>query len=205
MNSQLNDRLKGSPPQNEAAILFMPKQTFLTLQVSDYSIRFDRAMRAGVLKWLSQRILFAYEKEFGTAKGTRWKSDGTFSLEKQWLLPTGKADSKSTACTLMIRQPDFLTESFIKKIYRETKMSSYHPLLEEIQQITAESCLCSQILHTGSAEELSKSLTVMDQYVQQHHYAYADEYLQEIDLVRDDQEKDRIERKILRRRVRENI
>ena len=63
MKSQPNDRLKGAAKTNAAAILLIPKQNFLTLQVDDYSAKFDRSLHTGIMKLLSQKMLLAYEKE----------------------------------------------------------------------------------------------------------------------------------------------
>lgn len=205
MKSQPNDRLKGAAKTNAAAILLIPKQNFLTLQVDDYSAKFDRSLRTGILKWLSQKMLLAYEKEHGIGKAAGWKTNGIFSLEKQWLLSNFEENSKGKTCTLMIRQPNFLTETFIQKVYQEIKINNCHPLLAEIKYITTESRLCCQVIHVGSFEELNKSLVVLKQYVQQHHYEYADSYFREIDLVRENEKDCRTMRKIVRCSVREKV
>lgn len=183
MNIQSNNRLKGSFRKNDVAILLIPKQSFLALQVNDCSSKFDLALRAGVLKYLSQRMRLAYEKEVGTTKAPQWKPNAVFSLEKQQLPPKFEDGSKGRDCTLLVRQPGFLTEAFIKETYRKIKRSNCHPLFEEIEFVTTGSHLCSQIIHSGSTEKLAESLALLDQFVQQHHYEYADQYFREIDLV----------------------
>lgn len=197
MNIQLNDRLKDSFQKKEGAILFIPEQYFLALQVNDCSVKFDLALRVGILKYLSQRMRLAYEKEVGTTKAPQWKPNAVFSLEKQQVLPKFEDESKGRYCTLLVRQPGFLTEDFIKETYRKIKRSNCHPLFEEIEFVTTGSRLCSQIIHSGSTEKLAESLALLDQFVQQHHYEYADQYFREIDLVGSSG------RKILRCNVRE--
>lgn len=76
----------------------------------------------------------------------------------------GVIDKDELVFQLMIRQPDFVDNTFAQEIIALTKEKKAHPLLEEVQfeQITDGRCV--QMLHLGPYEEEPASFAQMQEY-----------------------------------------
>jgi hypothetical protein len=76
----------------------------------------------------------------------------------------GVIDKDELVFQLMIRQPDFVDDTFAQEIIAFTKEKKAHPLLEEVQfeQITDGRCV--QMLHLGPYDEEPASFARMQNY-----------------------------------------
>lgn len=76
----------------------------------------------------------------------------------------GTVDKNSLVFTLMIRQPDFVTEPFAAEIIARTKIKKPHPLLEIVKFGSIEEGSCIQMLHTGHYDSEPESFKKMEQF-----------------------------------------
>lgn len=76
----------------------------------------------------------------------------------------GSLDKDELVFTLMIRQPDFVTQTFAEKIMDMTQHKKTHPLLSKVSFITLAEGRCVQMLHTGSYEAEPESFNVMEEF-----------------------------------------
>ncbi|WP_132944404.1 GyrI-like domain-containing protein [Tumebacillus sp. BK434] len=90
-----------------------------------------------------------------------------FPLEGVWdLIDRTKpvTDKSNLKYTMMIRQPDFLTEALFQRFLEQTKRKKSNSFLEEVRFEHAEEGLCCQMMHLGSFDEEPKSFARMEAF-----------------------------------------
>ena len=80
----------------------------------------------------------------------------------------GTLDKDALIYTLMIRQPDFLTESAAKTILDHVQRKKRLPLLASVQYQEIEEGLCLQMLHEGSYDAEPESFSLMEAWAHEH-------------------------------------
>lgn len=94
----------------------------------------------------------------------QWKKETAFDyavypLEGIWSLQAAVSPNNTSLnkddllFTLMIRQPDFITDDYASAIMEKVKIKKPHPLLEEVKFETLSEGLCVQMLHIGSYDK----------------------------------------------------
>ena len=68
--------------------------------------------------------------------------------------------------TIMIRQPDFVTEELVKEALEAVQRKKPNPLYEELRFGTIENGLCVEILHVGSFDDEPMSFEIMDRFAE---------------------------------------
>lgn len=71
--------------------------------------------------------------------------------------------------TIMIRQPEFVTQDIFSHALELTKSKKNNELLDEIEFSTIEEGLCVQMMHIGSFDEEHKSFEVMEQFCEENN------------------------------------
>lgn len=92
-----------------------------------------------------------------------------FPLEGVWDLDEegrklDKLDKERLVYTLMIRQPDFVTEELAQKVIEQTKKKKPNTTLNAVRFGEVEEGLCVQMLHTGSYDSEPESFAKMEEY-----------------------------------------
>ncbi len=77
---------------------------------------------------------------------------------------SGVLDKNSLIFTLMIRQPDFVTDQFAQEILERTKKKKPHELLSKVKFGEIEDGECVQMMHLGSFDDEPESFIQMEQY-----------------------------------------
>lgn len=80
----------------------------------------------------------------------------------------GRLDKEALTFSLMIRQPDFITQVQAAEIVEKVKSKKPHPLLNDIKFEAISEGLCIQMLHIGSFDNESVSFYKMHLFAQQH-------------------------------------
>lgn len=78
-------------------------------------------------------------------------------------------DKNSLIYTIMIRQPDFVTNELAQEVIKSLKSKKPHALLNNVKFNTLEEGLCVQMLHVGSYDEESKTFSIMEDYCTQNN------------------------------------
>lgn len=108
-----------------------------------------------------------------------------FPLEGEWDLidktkpPTDKSNLKYT---LMIRQPDFLTEEGFQCFLTATQKKKNNPFLDQLFLLDLEEGLCCQYLHFGSYDDEPSSFEKMETYCRENGFKRSSKTHREIYL-----------------------
>ncbi len=97
-----------------------------------------------------------------------------FPLEGIWDLAEEargleKLDKDSLLYTIMIRQPDFVTDELARVIIENTKEKKPHTLLHKVRFESLEEGKCVQMLHLGSYDSEPESFAKMEEYCKINH------------------------------------
>jgi hypothetical protein len=97
-----------------------------------------------------------------------------FPLEGIWDLadPTkcfNIMDKSNLKFTLMIRQPDFVTEELFLKAIDIVKKKKQLKLLEKVEFKTIEDGLCVQMMHIGPFDEEATSFSLMEKFCENNN------------------------------------
>ncbi len=84
--------------------------------------------------------------------------------------------------TLMIRQPDFVTEAFANEAMERTRKKKPLPLLEEVQFVELEEGKCIQMLHMGSYDSEPETFAIMEKFCEDNQLTRMDKRHREIYL-----------------------
>ena len=94
----------------------------------------------------------------------------------------GRLDKDALVYTLMIRQPDFVSEAFASEALERALAKKKNTLIAQIQFETIHEGACVQMLHTGSFDTEPASFDKMEQFCQEEGLVRASKRHREIYL-----------------------
>lgn len=149
-------------PKTLPEIVVVPRMPFFLVSGSGDPNGEEFAMATGALYSMSYAVRMSYKSEivpFGYYEYT------VFPLEGEWdLLDRSKpaTDKSNFKYTIMIRQPDFVTEEIFLRFLEQSKRKKTNPFLEKIRFEQVEDGLSCQMMHMGSFDEEPESFARME-------------------------------------------
>lgn len=159
-------------PKATPQLLEVPKQKFFCIKGQGDPNEEDYSERVGVLYALSYAVRMMPKNGF-TPKG--YFEYTVYPLEGIWdLTEKGRhltyLDKKELLYTIMIRQPDFVTDEVVEKAFEIANKKKPHLLLKEAYFEEIEDGLSVQILHIGSYDTEQQSFDKMMDFIEQNNY-----------------------------------
>lgn len=71
--------------------------------------------------------------------------------------------------TIMIRQPDFVTQEVVNKAFENVRKKKPHPLLNDVTFETMEDGLSVQMMHVGSYDDEPQSFEQMKNFIKENN------------------------------------
>lgn len=153
-------------PKDEPEIVTVPEMKFFMLdgKGNPNSEEFSEAVR--VLYSLAYAVKMLPKKGV-TPEG--YFDYTVFPLEGVWDLAEearglDKLDKDQLIYTIMIRQPDFVTEEIVQVVMENVRKTKYHPLLETVRFGSLEEGVCVQMMHHGSYDSEPNSFARMEEF-----------------------------------------
>ncbi len=144
------------------ALVTIPAQNYIMLSGKGDPNDIDFSNRVGALYSLAYGVKSAY-KAAPLREGI--EDFAVYPLEGIWKKVEGdRLEKEKLKYTIMIRQPDFVTENLVKEALEVVKRKKPNPLYKEIQYRTMENGLCVEILHVGPYDNEPVSFEKMDQF-----------------------------------------
>jgi hypothetical protein len=81
---------------------------------------------------------------------------------------TGTVNKDDLVYEIMLRQPDFVSESYFLQILDNAKSKNPNPLFDEVDFVTVEEGLCLQMLHDGPFETEAETFALMEKFAGDH-------------------------------------
>ncbi|EKQ50138.1 MULTISPECIES: GyrI-like domain-containing protein [unclassified Clostridium] len=158
-------------PKSEVEIIKIPEFKFFMIKGKGNPNHEHFSEAVGVLYSLSYAIKMM-PKNGVTPEG--YFDYTVFPLEGVWdISEEGKGknnlDKNEFIYTIMIRQPDFVTEEIAMKAIEIVKKKKPHPLLDSVIFSSIEDGLCVQMAHNGSYDDEPRSFQKMKEFCDQNN------------------------------------
>jgi hypothetical protein len=140
------------------------------------------AMATEALYSMSYAVRMSYKSEDVPAGYYEYT---VFPLEGEWdLLDRSKpaTDKRNFKYTIMIRQPDFLTEGHFERFLEQSKRKRANPFLEKIRFEHVEDGWSCQMMHIGSFDDEPKSFARMEEFCTEQGFTRSSKIHREIYL-----------------------
>jgi len=160
-------------PKSKPEIVDIPTYQFLT--VSGAGNPNDKAFQdyIGVLYAVSYAIKMTLKKRTppkGYTDYTVYPLEGVWDISEEAKKNfTGTINKDDLVFNLMIRQPDFVDQAFVKEMIELTIKKKPHPLLEKVQFEKITDGKCIQMMHIGSYDSEPKSFQMMEAFAGQNN------------------------------------
>lgn len=146
------------------ALVTIPAQNYIMLSGKGDPNDIDFSNRVGALYSLAYGVKSAY-KAAPLQEGI--EDFAVYPLEGIWKKAEGdQLEKEKLEYTIMIRQPDFVTEDLVKEALETVRKKKPDPLYKEIQYRTMENGLCVEILHVGPYDNEPVSFEKMDRFAE---------------------------------------
>lgn len=152
------------------ALVTIPMQSFIMISGKGNPNDADFSNRVGALYSLAYAIKMGYKAMAAMEGAANEIQDfSVYPLEGVWKQSQDEELIKEKLeYTIMIRQPDFITEEMVKAALEKAKKKKPNPLYDEIQFNTMQDGVCVEILHIGSFDEEPASFEKMDQFAREN-------------------------------------
>jgi hypothetical protein len=155
-------------PDNQPKIVMVPSMKYFMLSGKGNPNSEAFAEAIGVLYSLSYAVKMLPKKgeiPDGYFDYTVFPLEGVWDLAEE-ARGLEKLDKDSLIYTIMIRQPDFVTDSIAQSVLESTIKKKCHPLLNSVKFGSIEEGLCVQLLHLGSYDDEPQSFARMEDFCQ---------------------------------------
>jgi Uncharacterized conserved protein len=158
-------------PKKVPEIITVPKQTFFMISGKGNPNTASFADRIQVLYSLAYAVRMMPKQGYTPAGYFEYT---VYPLEGLWdLTEEGKKETllnkDELLYTIMIRQPDFVTEDIVHKAFESVQKKKPHPLLKDVRFDTIEDGLAVQMLHLGSYDNEPESFATMKDFINKNN------------------------------------
>lgn len=185
------------------SLISVPLQNFITISGRGNPNDADFSDRVGILFSLA----YAVKMDYKAGAAARGPGEGiedytVYPLEGIWSQKKNGAFIKDELeYTIMIRQPDFITEEMVKEALERVKAKKREPLFDEVHFSAMRDGDCIELLHVGAYDDEPDSFEKMNRFADENGLVRLENCHREIYLTNAKRvEPDRL-RTILRYRV----
>jgi hypothetical protein len=154
-------------PKEKPELITVPKQKFLMISGKGNPNGEEFSEKIGVLYSLAYAIRMMPKQGYtpeGYFEYTVYPLEGIWDLTEEGK-KLDELDKDELLYTIMIRQPDFVTEEVVKIAFENTRKKKPHPLLNNVTFGTIEDGLSVQMLHVGSYDDEAQSFDKMKEFI----------------------------------------
>ena len=158
--------VKGIPVQK-----VIPTQTYLMIEGKGNPNDQDFSRKVSALYAVAYAVKREFKSMMSKLENDEMITDYTvYPLEGIWKQTTGtELFKEELEYTIMIRQPDFVSNGMIEAAFQNVKRKKPNPLYDSMRVETMQDGSCVQILHIGSYDEEPASFAKMQALMAQNH------------------------------------
>ena len=165
-------------PKEIPQLISVPKQKFFMIKGKGNPNDEDFSERIGILYSLAYAVRMMPKKGFVPEGYFEYT---VYPLEGVWEA-VNTSDKSTFSYTIMIRQPDFVTEEVVNKAFEIANVKKPNPLLKEAYYGEIEEGLSVQVLHIGDYDDEPKSFEKMIKFMNENNLEKIGETHREIYL-----------------------
>ena len=164
-------------------IVNVPKQKFILVKGKGNPNEVDFSNRISALYSLAYAIKMLFKNAMKNKTDNEITDFTVYPLEGLWEKVNGvELDKNKLEYTLMIKQPDFITQEIFTKALENIKKKKPDALYDEISFRTIEEGKSIQILHIGSFDTEPYSFEKLESFMEKHGLLRKFDYNTEIYL-----------------------
>lgn len=166
------------------ALVIIPVQNYIMLSGKGDPNDADFSNRVAALYALAYAIKMGYKAAAAKESQSATIHDyAVYPLEGIWKRKDeGPLVKAALEYTIMIRQPDFITEAMVCTALQRVKEKKPAPFLDEICFAAMQDGKCVEILHIGAYDDEPASFEKMDQFAAAHNLKRTESFHREIYL-----------------------
>lgn len=158
-------------PKEKPELVTIPEQKFFMIKGQGNPNSEEFAEKIKVLYSLAYAVRMMPKGGFtpeGYFEYTVYPLEGIWSLTEAGQ-KLSYLDKDEFLYTIMIRQPDFVTEEIAARAFEHVRKKKPHPFLEQATFSTMEDGLSLQVLHIGPYDDEPHSFAKMDEFATVHN------------------------------------
>lgn len=158
-------------PKTKPELITVPEQKFIMLNGTGNPNNEEFAERVEVLYSLAYAIKMMPKKGYtpeGYFEYTVYPLEGVWDLTEKGR-KLAALDKDELVYTIMIRQPDFVTNEVVDKAMDSINKKKSHPLLRDVTFSSINEGLCVQMLHVGPYDSEPESFKIMEEFLEKNN------------------------------------
>ena len=160
-------------PKNKPQIIDIPEFKVFSIKGEGNPNSDKFSEYVGVLYSLSYAIRMSPKKGYQPNHYyvyTVYPLEGVWDIKEQVKENFKELNKDDLVFDMMIRQPDFVDESYAEKIVEIVKKIKPHDLLNEVKFVSLTEGKCVQMLHLGSYDSEPASFKIMEDFIDEKGY-----------------------------------
>lgn len=184
-------------------IVDVPKQKFIMIKGEGDPNKADFSDRISALYSLAYTIKMLFKASMKNKSDDKITDFTVYPLEGLWEKGDEKAlDKSKLKYSLMIKQPNFITQDIFIKAFENVKKKKMNSLYDEISFEEIKEGKAIQILHVGSYDDEPKSFEQMKKFARKFNFTRTGNFHREIYLSNKNRTSEEKQKTILRYTVR---
>lgn len=158
-------------PKQKPEIVTVPEQKFFLIKGKGNPNGEEFSEKIGVLYSLTYAVRMMPKQGYtpdGYFEYTVYPLEGVWDLSEEGR-KLDKLNKDELLYTIMIRQPDFVTNEVVERAFEHVKKKKPHPFLKDVTFGTTEDGLSVQMLHIGPYDDEPQSFALMDEFTKQNN------------------------------------
>lgn len=158
-------------PGNEPVLITVPQQRFLMISGKGNPNNEEFSEKTGVLYSLAYAVRMMPRQGYtpeGYFEYTVYPLEGIWDLTEKGR-KSNTLNKDELVYTIMIRQPEFVTQETVYKAFEIVRRKKPHPLLDQVTFGTMEDGLSVQMMHVGSYDDEARSFEQMKKYIKENN------------------------------------
>lgn len=157
-------------PKQKPELVNVPEQKFFILEGRGNPNSDEFAEKVNVLYSLAYAVRMMPKQGFtpeGYFEYTVYPLEGLWDLTEEGR-KMDKLDKDQLIYSIMIRQPDFVTEQVAVKALETARKKNPHPFLDEVRFDAIEDGLSVQMLHVGPYDTEPETFAIMKEFIEEN-------------------------------------
>ena len=158
-------------PKEKPDLITVPQQKFFMISGKGNPNDEEFSEKIGILYSLAYAVRMMPKQGYtpdGYFEYTVYPLEGIWDLTEE-----GKQfntlNKDELLYTIMIRQPDFVTQEVVNKAFENVRKKKPHPLLDDVTFETIEDGLSVQMMHIGSYDDEPQSFEQMKKFIKENN------------------------------------
>lgn len=157
-------------PKDKPNLITVPKQKFFMISGKGNPNDDEFSEKIGALYSLAYAVRMMPKQGYtpdGYFEYTVYPLEGIWDLTEEGR-QSDTLNKDELLYTIMIRQPDFVTQEVFDKAFENVRKKKNHPLLDDVTFETMEDGLSVQMMHIGSYDDEPQSFEQMKKFIKEN-------------------------------------